>query len=177
MFSSEQKESLSRHRKVDVRGTTKGSTFSSPGRSTSRGTSTRKAQALPSPKQISTFSQHTKLQSQTRNSKSIGGTQICTGTVLMNGQSRNNSTFPQVNFKFNVSHNNGSPGRYSSSRVEQGARKWRFVSKICFDIFILIRCPVRKNGIIEPNLKVQFQIIERLLVKSRLKPIERAESD
>ena len=110
MLASGQMESLSRHRKVNVRGTTKGSTISSPGRPTSRGTPTRKTQALPSPKQISTFSQHAKLQSQTRNSQSIGGTKIVKGTVLMNGLVQNSSPFPHDNFKTNIPHIKGSPG-------------------------------------------------------------------
>ena len=61
-LTSGQMGSLSRHRKVNVRGNNKGSTISSPGRPTSRGTPPRKTQALPSPKQISTFSQHSKPQ-------------------------------------------------------------------------------------------------------------------
>ena len=48
---------------------------------------------------------------------------------------------------------------------------------ICFDIFILIRCPVRNDGIIEPKWKDQFPIDAKLFVKPRLQPIERAESD
>ena len=48
---------------------------------------------------------------------------------------------------------------------------------ICFDIFILIRCPVRNDGIIEPKWKDQLPIDAKLFVKPRLPPIERAESN